>query len=258
MAKFRILIFLLFLCVLFPQRAEAQIGISHEVGILLGPASFFTDYGERWNVKNNLENAGFGIGFVHYMNFAYQAECNCYPTQNYFSDHFKIRTEMDYLFSDLEHYGPVANKDSEGGRLLRAMHGRTQLLEIGAALEYYPFSLKDYMSFGLRFSPYIAAGFHFVYFKPTAWSDLGDINNPKVIFPTFVGGIDLDGGTTWSLQGSIGTRYRLNLVSDLVVEARWNYYDTDWLDGLNIDAPQNKYNDFVMWFTVGYVYYLNY
>ncbi|HSI70582.1 MAG TPA: hypothetical protein VK941_10135, partial [Gillisia sp.] len=75
---------------------------------------------------------------------------------------------------------------------------------------------------------------------------------------TFVGGIDLDGGTTWSLQGSIGTRYRLNLVSDLVVEARWNYYDTDWLDGLNIDAPQNKYNDFVMWFTIGYVYYLNY
>lgn len=259
MVYLRILIFFIFLCAITSHRTQAQVGISHEIGVLVGPTSFFTDYGERWNVKNNLENAGLGIGLVHYMNFAYRQECNCYATQNFFSDHFKIRSELDYLFSDLEHYGPVAKQDSEGGRLLRGMHGRSQVLEIGAALEYYPLSIRDYTSFGFRFAPFISAGFHFVYYKPSAYSDFGPLDNPKNLFRTFRdGGVDMEGGSTWSIQGSMGTRYRLSIVSDIVVEARWNYYNTDWIDGLNIDAPQNKFNDFLFWFNVGYIYYLNY
>lgn len=258
MEKFRFLILLSYFLLLSIQGSYAQLGISHEIGVIAGPTSFFTDYGERWNVKNNLENAGIGVGLVHYMNFAYRAECNCYATQNYFSDHFKLRSEIDYLYSDLEHYGPVAAKDSEGGRLLRAMHGKSELLEIGAALEYYPLSIRDYTSFGFRFAPFISLGFHFVYYKPSAYSDYGPLDNPKNIFPTFHGGLDMEGGSTWSVQGSIGSRYRFNIVSDLVVEARWNYYNTDWIDGLNHQVPQNKFNDFLFWFNVGYIYYLNY
>lgn len=258
MGKLRNSFLLTFFSLLFAHGSYAQVGISHEIGVIAGPTSFFTDYGERWNVKNNLENAGLGIGLVHYMNFAYRAECNCYATQNYFSDHFKIRSEIDYFYSDLEHYGPVASKDSEGGRLLRGMHGRTELLQIGAALEYYPLSIRDYTSFGFRFAPFISAGFHFVYYNPSAYSDFGPLDNPKNIFPTFRDGLDMEGGSTWSIQGSIGSRYRFNIVSDLVVEARWNYYNTDWIDGLNHQVPQNKFNDFVFWFNIGYIYYLNY
>lgn len=258
MTRFRIFLLAIFLLLLNSRSGFAQIGITHEVGVLVGPASIFTDYGERWNVKNNLENAGLGIGLVHYMTFGYRARCNIYATENFFSDHFKIRTEFDYFYSDLEHFGPVASKDSDGGRLLRAMHGRTSLYEVGAALEYYPLSIRDFSSFAFRFSPYINLGVHYVYYNPGAYSDFGDLNNPKNVFPTFQGGMDFTEGTTWTIAGSVGLRYRFTVVSDLVAEARWQYYDTDWIDGLNINAPQNKFNDFLFWFNVGYVYYLNY
>ena len=244
---------------LFNQRSGyAQIGVAHEVGVLVGPASIFTDYGERWNIKNNLENAGIGIGLVHYMRFGYRARCNIYATENFFSEHFKIRTELDYFYSDLEHYGPVALKDTDGGRLLRAMHGKTSLFEIGTALEYYPLKIRDFNSFAFMFAPYISLGVHYVYYKPDAYSDLGDLDNPKNVFPTFRGGMDFEGGTTWTIAGSVGVRYRLSVESDLVMEGRWHYYDTDWIDGLNINAPQNQFNDFLFWFNVGYIYYINY
>lgn len=106
------LVILLFLCVITMHRGYAQLGISHEVGVLVGPASFFTDYGERWNIQNNLSNAGIGIGLVHYMNFAFKANCDCYAAGKLFSEHFKIRTEIDYFTSKLEHFGPVASENT--------------------------------------------------------------------------------------------------------------------------------------------------
>src|SRR5690606_41025417 len=128
MNKYRLIVILMMFFVFSSQRSFAQLGISHEVGVMVGPASIFTDYGERWNVKNNLENAGFGIGLIHYMNFAYRQACHSYVTQNFFSDHFKLRTEMDDFLSVLEHYGPVASFDSPGEHLLRYMLRETQLL----------------------------------------------------------------------------------------------------------------------------------
>lgn len=259
MNKFPLTVIFIMLFVFSAQRSYAQLGISHEVGVMVGPASFFTDYGERWNVKNNLENAGFGIGLIHYMNFAYRQGCHNYVTENFFSEHFKLRTEADYFYSKLEHFGPVAKQDSDGGRLLRAMHGSSQVFELGAALEFYPFRIRDYSTFAFQFAPYVSLGLHYVYFKPEAYSDFGSLDNPKNLFPTFRdGGVDLEGGSTWAIAGSMGLRYRLSVVSDLGFEARWHYYDTDWIDGLNIQAPQNKFNDFLFWFNIGYIYYLNY
>ncbi len=258
MIKFRIALLFLFL-LLGRGSSYAQLGLSHEVGILVGPTSFFTDYGERWDIQNNLNDAGFGIGLVHYMNFAFKAECNCYARDNFFNDHFKIRTEIDYFYSRLEHSGPVSKENTDGGRLLRAMHGEAQLLEIGAALEYYPLSIKDFTSFAYRFSPFISLGAHFAYYNPHAYSDFGSLDNPKNLFPTFRdGGVNLESGTTWVIAGSIGTRFRLGISSDLHFEGRWHYYDSDWLDGLNIQAPQNKFNDYVFWVNVGYIYYINF
>jgi len=110
MGKSRMVLLILSLCLFTKESSFAQLGISHEIGVLVGPLSFFTDYGERWEIDNNVKNSGFGIGLVHYMNFAYKAECNCYSSDKYFNDHFKIRTEIDYFYTKLEHFGPVALK----------------------------------------------------------------------------------------------------------------------------------------------------
>lgn len=252
------LFILFFLCAFTTHKGNAQLSISHEVGVLVGPASFFTDYGERWNIQNNLSNAGLGIGLVHYMNFAFKADCNCYASRKLFSEHFKIRTEIDYFTSKLEHFGPVAAENTQGGQLLRAMHGESHTIEIGAHLEYYPFNIRDFRYSGYRISPYISLGAHYVYYNPNAYSDLGDLTNPKNVFPTFIGGMDFEGGSTWAIAGSLGTRYRMGRSSDLVFEGRWHYYHTDWLDGLNIDAPQNKFKDFIFWLNVGYIYHFGF
>lgn len=256
MAKFRLVVvsfWLLFLT----GKAFAQLGLSHEVGILVGPTSFSTDYGERYNFQNNVSNAGLGIGLVHYMNFAFRADCNCYARDTYFNDHFKIRTEIDYFRSKLEHFGPVANKPKNpNSNKLRAMHGETQTFEIGASLEYYPRSIRDYRAFSYLFSPFVSIGAHYVNFNPHAYSDLGPIEDN--LFPTFEGGLDLESGSTWALVGIAGTRYRLGPSSDINLEARFHYYDTDYLDGLNVLGKQNKFNDLVLWLNVGYIYYLNF
>jgi hypothetical protein len=57
--------------------ANAQ-WLSHEVGVIAGPVAFQSDYGQRYNLNTNAGNTGLGIGIIHYINFSYEAECNCY------------------------------------------------------------------------------------------------------------------------------------------------------------------------------------
>ena len=235
-----------------------QLSFSNEIGVLAGPASFFTDYGERWNVKNKLENAGVGVGLVHYMNFAFRPECSCRPSKLWFTRHFRIRNEIDYFASDLEHYGPVAQKNSEGGRQLRAMHGKTSLLQAGTSLEYHFFGIKDARDFAVILAPYISLGVHFVHYRPEASSDLGPLNSPKVLFNTFEDGLFLEPGNTFAILGSAGARYRVGRYNDLQLDFRATYYNTDKLEGLDVQGPQNKFNDFVLWFNIGYIYYLDF
>jgi outer membrane protein W len=258
MFKTRAIFILILVLSLWSGKAYSQIHISHEVGVITGPAGFFTDYGERWNVRNNLENEGFGIGLVHYMNLAFKPECSCRPTQLFFTKHFRLRTEIDYLRSKLDHYGPVASKDNEGGKQLRAMHGNTELFQAGLALEYHFFGIKEARDFAVLFAPFVSLGVNYVHYNPDAYSDLGPLDNPKVLFNTFEDALFLESGSTFSIQGSGGLRYRLGRFNDLQVEARAIYYDTDKLEGLDVQGAQNKFNDFVLWFNVGYIFYLNY
>lgn len=243
---------------LWSGKTFGQLYVSHEVGVITGPAGFFTDYGERWNVRNNLENEGFGVGLVYYANFAYKPYCNCKPTQLFFQKHFRIRAEIDYLRSKLDHYGPVASANTEGGRQLRAMHGNTELFQGGLSLEYHFFGIKEARDFAVLFAPFIGLGVNYVHYRPDAYSELGPLDNPKVLFNTFEGGIFLEPDNTFSIQGLAGVRYRLGRYNDLQLEARAIYYDSDRIEGLDVQGPQNKFNDFVLWFNLGYIVYLDF
>lgn len=253
---------LIFLFLLGNQKAFSQWGVGQEIGIVAGPVAFYSDYGLRYSLETNFGNTGTGIGLVHYLNFAYSADCNCYTIDNYFNDHFKIRSELDYSWTNLDHFGEIAEKQNTGGEQLRAMKGFTKIYEIGAHLEYYPLSIRDYTAFAYPISPFISLGANFVSFHPKAYSTLGPL--AANLFPAFkvgdgeMGGVDLNSGSTWAIVLGTGVRYKLGVSSDLVANLQWKYYDTDWLDGLNHDQPQNKFNDMVFWFAVGYIYYLNF
>ena len=92
---------ILFVLFGFSNNSNAQFGFSHEVGVIAGPVAFQSDYGERYSLSTNAGNTGLGVGIIHYINFSYEAECNCYTPETYFNDHFKLRSELSYNKTNL-------------------------------------------------------------------------------------------------------------------------------------------------------------
>ncbi|HMC00811.1 MAG TPA: hypothetical protein VKN14_07235, partial [Flavobacteriaceae bacterium] len=94
------------LCFLVVSLATyAQLGFSHEIGVIVGPVEFRSDFGNRFDEPTNIGNSGIGIGIIHYINFSYRADCNCYSTDTYFNDHFKLRNEVSWNYTNLDHFG---------------------------------------------------------------------------------------------------------------------------------------------------------
>ena len=252
---------LLFLC----STANYAQSFSQEIGVIAGPVAMKSDYGLRGNSETNFGNIGLGVGLVHYINFAYRADCNCYSRDRYFNDHFKIRTELDYHVTKLEHFGKESEKNSIGGLKLRSMHGKAKVFEIGPHLEFFPRSIRDFEAGAYKFAPYISLGVHFVNYDPEVETDLpGRIGSQANTFYEYLAPsgedpyIDTSSGTTYSIVFSAGTRYRLNDYSDLLIDLKWHSYGTDFIDGLDHDNIQNKSNEWMVWLNVGYIYYLNF
>lgn len=241
-------------------KAEAQMGFSHEVGAIVGPVALQSDFGERHNMETNLGNTGFGIGIIHYLNFAYQAECNCYAPENYFNDHFKLRSELSYNKTKLDHFGQWADKDNQLGYQLRGMKGESSIVNIGMQLEYFPWSIRQFSATEGSLGPFISLGAQFSFYNPEVYSEYGPMGIPETTPFKYFDAYTNENGTVWSVVGSIGTRYKLTILSDLMIDLRWQYYFSDWVDGLKPDPDvykENKANDWNVWLNVGYIYYIN-
>ena len=238
----------------------AQFGFSHEVGAFVGGVAMQSDFGVRSDFQTNSGNTGFAVGLVHYMNFAYRAECNCYTPETYFNDHFKVRSELSYNSTQLQHFGKYADKNSLTGNQLKAMRGEAKVTDIGMQLEYFPFSIREFTATDGAFAPFIGLGAHYTFYQNGTYSQLGAMDTPISTPLKYYGAWSDEGGSTWSVVSSVGTRYKLTELSDLFVEIRWQYYFSDWVDGLNPnkeDFTENKSNDSLLWLTIGYIYYIS-
>lgn len=255
---------LLFLVIVFlvipKQDLYSQLGFSHEIGVIAGPVVLYSDFGQRNDNETNLGNTGIGVGLIHYMNFAYRADCNCYTRDKYFNDHFKVRSELDYHTTNLEHLGRWVAPDQQGAGpdYLRSMKGTTSVFEIGAQLEYFPFSIRDFAAGSYKLAPFISAGLHWVSYDANITYD-----EAAGIASNYYGGkydpvttMDNNGGNTWAFVTSVGVRYKLSPLSDLMLDSRWEYYFSNWVDGLNPDVVENKANEWMYWLNIGYIYYL--
>lgn len=260
-----------FICFLIAN-SLAQDKSSHEIGIIAGSASFTTDYGQRYDFESNVGgNVGPGFGLVYYITFTdYRYRWN--QRTNYWQEHFKVRTEISYMRAKLEHFGKWRNATKSNGELtdgakkLRAHTGTTKVFNLGAQLE---FNLVDIVDFGsrriphLKWSPYLSAGVFVNFYNPSIYSELGDWRDPGVLYPKW----DINDyyyaardtkGVTMSISGGLGTRYKIGEYADLVFESRWQFFVSNYVDGLNArQAPENKFNDWLLFIHVGYVYYLN-
>lgn len=242
---------------------HAQNWFSNEIGIVFGPVVFQSDFGERNDLKSTMGNTGFGIGFVHYMNFDYRTRGPMRYT--YFNDHFRVRSEISWNWTDLKHFGKWVDPSQTGANAdkLRAHTGRANNLNVGMQLEYFPFSVKEFSYDIYAFAPYISLGAHYTLFSPevfTSYGD-GDIRNPDNFYTPWANGntdfITTEVGATFSIVGSIGTRFKLSRMSDLVLDLKLQRYFSDKVDGLNHKLPSNKSNDYLIWLNFGYILYLN-
>ena len=256
---------------------DAQLGFSHEIGAIIGPVEFRSDFGSRNEEETNLGNSGIGIGIIHYINFAYRADCNCYSADTYFNDHFKLRSEISWNKTILDHHGQWVgpNRTSVNADRLRAHHGVAENLDIGMQLEYFPKSIRSFQAFAYKFAPFVSLGIHYTSSSPQGSTDFGDnnINNANNIYsywysddrylPSVPIGqtreypINLEQRSDWSMVTSVGVRYKLTVLSDLMLDLRWQLYFNDWIDGFNHKLSYNKFNDWLIWLNFGYIYYLD-
>lgn len=268
----------IFICLFVTfQSAFSQLGFSHELGVIAGPVQFRSDFGSSNDAKTNFENSGFGIGIVHYLNFSYRADCNCYTTDTYFNDHFKLRNEISYNKTNLEHAGVWVQPDkvSLQADQLRAHKGVAENFDIGTQIEFFPLSIRDFQGYAYKIAPFASLGVHYTTFSPQASttfdnpdpSAFGDVFDRSNIysfwFDNFPIGsdsypINVDGGSTWSVVSSVGFRYKLTKLSDLMLDLRFQYYFDDWIDGLDHNwRNYDKNNDWLVWLNVGYIFYLD-
>jgi len=240
----------------------SQLGFSHEIGVIVGPVQFRSDFGSRFDEETNLGNSGIGIGIIHYINFAYRADCNCYSTDNYFNDHFKLRSEISWNKTNLKHFGEWVEPDktSVNADRLRAQRGVAENFDIGMQLEYFPKSIRSFQSFSYKFAPFISLGVHYTSSNPKASTTFGDgdINNPDNFYSFWdPGSVNPRPINSWSMVTSVGVRYKLTMLSDLMLDLRWQLYFNDWIDGLKHQLNFNKFNDGLIWLNFGYIYYLD-
>lgn len=255
-------LFLFALILIGAESADAQFGFSHEVGVIVGPVAFQSDFGVRNDLETNAGNTGIGIGLIHYINFSYRADCNCYSADTYFNDHFKLRSEISWNKTKLEHFGKWVDeaRTSVNADRLRAHSGEANNFDVGMQLEYFPLSIREFSSRVNSFAPFISLGAHFTAYNPSAATSFGDgnINNPNNFYSFWEpGSISDESGTVWSVVGSVGVRYKLTILSDLMLDLRWQYFGNNWIDGLNHQLDSNRANDWLVWLNFGYIYYLD-
>ena len=266
-----------FIALALTQSSFSQLGFSHEIGVIVGPVQFRSDYGQRLNEETNIGNTGIGIGLIHYINFSYRADCNCYTADTYFNDHFKLRSEISWNQTELDHFGRWVDPslDSELANQLRAHSGQATNLDVGMQLEYFPLSIRAFSVHRGAWAPFVSLGAHYTTSSPEAYTNYvrpgqtqsnNDPFDPRNIYTPWVREfqngneeypIDLDEINAWSVVTSLGVRYKLTILSDLMLDLRFQYYFSDWIDGFNHKLPSNKFNDVLVWLNFGYIYYLD-
>jgi hypothetical protein len=116
------------------------------------------------------------------------------------------------------------------------MKGSTAVTNIGVQLEYFPFSIRDFTARIGSLGPFISLEVSLVTTTPP-YSTLGPLgtnyiskyltptDNPLMVF--------LQRGYSLVSRFKCRTRYKLSPLRDLMIDLRFQYFFSNWVDGLN-------------------------
>jgi hypothetical protein len=231
-----------------------KLGFFGEIGISAGPVFFQSDYGQRDVFKNYIQNNGFSVTGSYFLT----------PDHDYhdFREHFRFRFDLSYMNCELQHYGRWVEpwKTNTFAQQLRAMRGEVTTLGLGTQVEFYPWKTEETRNDRRQFYPYLSLGGQVANYTSKATSLLGPMGSAVATPDKYINGFRNDTKVVGAVSTSIGTRYLLDDYHALFIDARVQYYFSDWVDGLNPDRriyDENKANDWISSVSVGYIYYFH-
>jgi hypothetical protein len=255
--KIAILFFLFFTSITYSQSS-----VSHEVGILFGPASFQTDFGQRHDFPSANQST-LAVGVSHYLKF-FGNQYNWRSGTSFFSEHFKLKTEFTYLFNtNIKHEGDYVKGTGATAEKLKAMTGQIKMYNIGTNLEFYFLRIDDYTSFfgnKKSINPYISVGLQFSMFDPDIFVDGTSLAGQEEPYTQLIDkwqndAIYLEKGNTFGVSAGAGVRFSLDTF-DLVIDSRWQHFFSDKVDGLDDFSSDSgsDFNDTMVFINIGAVY----
>jgi len=246
----------------------SQSKFSHELGLSFGVASFQTDFGQSGDFPS--ANAStFSFGVSHYLKF-FGSQYSWRSGSSYFSQHFKLKTEFNYMFNTkIEHEGEYAKGNGAIAVALRRMTGEIKMYNIGTNLEYYFLELEDYSSYyksNGTFNPFVSVGLHYSFYDPDIFVDGNSLEGQDEPYTDLIpkwqeDSIYLEKGSTFGASIGAGLRYSIESF-DLVLDGRWQHFFSDQVDGLDDDGPDptsgvktgSDYNDTMVYINFGVIY----
>jgi len=253
-------IFLTFFAIIICGSKSYSQQLNHDIGFYAGYASMQTDYGQRYNTASNIDLTAASFSIAHSLYF-YDLQRSWLGRKD-LKNHILLRTSINLETKrDLYHNGKWANGTGITSTLLRAMKGSVKSYSAGIEIEYHFRDLSEFNSSLGRvrhlISPYISTGVNIISYQNTLTSDLGDWMTNEMLLPEKY---RLDSARKIGKGNAIGlsltSGIRFNILRNLDIDTRitLNLYNSDFIDGINADVPENKYKESLTSFQIGIIY----
>jgi len=245
-----------FIALLYSESSFSQSSLSHEVGATFGIASYQTDFGQR-NDFPSANAATMTFGITYYLKF-FGSQYSWRSGSSYFSSHFKLKTEFNYMNNKTIRHEVDYNDDR-----MKSMTGQIKMYNIGTNLEFYFFDMEDYSSYfsnKSKLNPFINVGIHYSFYDPDILFDGVSLEEKEEPYTDLIpkwqeGAIYLEKDATFAASVGAGIRYSISDI-DLVLEGRWQHFFSDKVDGLDDTSTDSAsdYNDTMVIINMGIVY----
>jgi hypothetical protein len=240
---------IIFVITLFLESSAQH--FTHDIGVFIGANNFQTDYSKKDDISSQLTTDGISFSIAHYLHF-FKKKQRWTPNSPAIN-HLMVRSDITFNSQvQLQHTGSnITNSPKE-----EAMRGTINMFGIGVSLEYYLFSLPEfvYPYSQRKYNPFIKAGFRYSMFTNNLQSDLPLPN----LFIRDPASLNVGSGNIPSIMIGVGTRYKLTEKLDFSTQFTAHYFLSDGIDALQAQIPQNRVNDSYVNIQFGVVYHLNF
>lgn len=235
---------------------------THDVGFHIGTATMQTDYGTRYDFLSSYGESSINLSFTHTLHFFHRNPM--WNSDHPIWSHVAVRSELNIIPSHaFRHYGDYVDEPGTLGEKLRAMTGTGSMTNVGFQIEYYLKCLSDFLHpySDMKWNPYILGGLQFSMFNNTMESSLGDWRQDIRVLPAkwqLRGALHVGKGTTFAATFGAGIRRNISPKIDFNLQANWQFFFSDAVDGLQANVDENKYNEWLINIQFGIIYHLNF